>query len=124
VSGIALALLILGLTCSCLGVGLLGGQGPRGGRANDADLLASVVARAVVLVVGICWAGIIFVGAGKMKNLESYGYAMTACITALIPCTLCFLFTLPFGIWGLVVISRPEVKSQFRGMPGYEDERR
>jgi len=48
-----------------------------------------------------------------MKNLESYGWAMTACILGMLPCHSCCILGLPFGIWGLTVIHKPEVKSQF-----------
>ncbi len=50
----------------------------------------------------------------KMKKLESYGLAMAASIIAMIPClSPCCLIGLPIGIWALVVLSKPEVKSAF-----------
>ena len=50
----------------------------------------------------------------KMKKLESYGWAMTASILALAPCiSPCCLVGLPIGIWALVVLAKPEVKSAF-----------
>ncbi len=57
---------------------------------------------------------VITYGAVKMKNLKSFGLAMTASILALIPCGSCWLLGIPFGIWALVVLSRPDVKSAFR----------
>ena len=39
---------------------------------------------------------------------------MTASILAVVPCVSpCCLVGLPIGIWALVVLSKPEVKSQF-----------
>lgn len=57
--------------------------------------------------------GFVVFGAIKMMRLQSFGLAMAACIIALLPCQCCCLFGLPFGIWGLVVLNKPEVKSQF-----------
>jgi GYF domain 2 len=57
---------------------------------------------------------LILVGALKMKKLESYGLAMTASIVAMIPClSPCCFIGLPIGIWALVVLAKPEVKSAF-----------
>jgi hypothetical protein len=64
-------------------------------------------------ILGILLAALILIGALKMKKLESYGFAMTASIVAMLPCSLCCLFGLPIGIWALVVLSKPEVKSAF-----------
>ncbi len=65
-------------------------------------------------IVGLLVSGLIYYGAMKMKKLESYGLAMTASIVAMIPCiSPCCLIGLPIGIWALVVLSKPEVKSAF-----------
>jgi len=59
---------------------------------------------------------IVLIGAGKMQNLQNYQFALTASIVAMIPCiSPCCVFGLPFGIWALVVLNKPEVKSQFGG---------
>jgi hypothetical protein len=53
-------------------------------------------------------------GAIKMKRLEGYGLVMAASILGMIPCfSSCCLIGLPIGIWALVVLSKPEVKSAF-----------
>ena len=65
-------------------------------------------------VIGLLVSGVIFFGATKMKNLESYGLAMAASIIAMIPCfSPCCLLGLPIGIWAVVILSKPEVKSAF-----------
>jgi len=65
-------------------------------------------------IIGILVSGLILVGAMKMKKLESYGLAMAVSIIAMIPCfSPCCLIGLPIGIWAVVVLSKPEVKSAF-----------
>jgi GYF domain 2 len=65
-------------------------------------------------IIGILLSGVILLGAMKMKKLESYGLAMAASIIAMIPCfSPCCLLGLPIGIWAVVVLSKPEVKSAF-----------
>ena len=57
---------------------------------------------------------VIFVGALKMKKLQSHGFAMTASVIAMLPCVSpCCLIGLPIGIWALVVLNKPEVKAAF-----------
>jgi hypothetical protein len=68
----------------------------------------------VLSIIGILMCGVILLGGMKMKKLESYGLAMTTSIIAMIPClSPCCLIGLPIGIWALVVLSKPEVKSAF-----------
>ena len=63
-------------------------------------------------VIGILLSGLIFIGAMKMKKLESHGLAVAASIVAMIPClSPCCLLGLPIGIWAAVVLFKPEVKS-------------
>ncbi|MGD0613895.1 MAG: DUF4339 domain-containing protein [Verrucomicrobiota bacterium] len=57
---------------------------------------------------------VILMGARRMQALEKYQLAYTTSILAMLPCiSPCCLFGLPFGIWALVVLNRPEVKAQF-----------
>jgi hypothetical protein len=57
---------------------------------------------------------VVLLGAAKMQKLESYQFALTASIMAMVPCiSPCCLFGLPLGIWALVVLNKPEVKSHF-----------
>jgi hypothetical protein len=57
---------------------------------------------------------IVLIGAAKMQKLQNYQFALTASIVAMLPCiSPCCIFGLPFGIWALVVLNKPEVKSQF-----------
>lgn len=58
---------------------------------------------------------VVILGAWRMKNLQSYGLAMTAAIICVIPCCgpCCGLSLIP-GIWSLIVLNRPDVKAAFR----------
>ncbi|SEU16112.1 hypothetical protein [Stigmatella erecta] len=58
--------------------------------------------------------GLVFFGGLKMKSLENYKLAMAASIIALIPCFGCYCIGIPVGIWSLITLNKPEVKSAFR----------
>lgn len=65
-------------------------------------------------IVGVIVAIVILKGAAKMKALEKHSFAVAASVLALLPCVSpCCVFGLPFGIWALVILNKPEVKSQF-----------
>ena len=61
--------------------------------------------------------GLIIRGAIKMRRLESYGLAMTACILGIVPCHGCCILGMIFGIWGLVLLNDPDVKGSFMAGP-------
>jgi hypothetical protein len=58
----------------------------------------------------MCWGGVIIAGALKMKNLQSYGYALMSCIVAMLPCNVCFVAGIPIGIWAIIALHKPVVK--------------
>jgi hypothetical protein len=63
---------------------------------------------------GIAVALFLWIGAGRMAALRSYGLSMATGVVALVPClSPCCAITLPFGVWALFVMTRPEVKSAF-----------
>jgi len=54
-------------------------------------------------------------GSIKMMRLQSYGLAMTAAIVSMVPCVgPCCCLAIPFGIWALVVLMKPNVKAAFQ----------
>jgi hypothetical protein len=54
------------------------------------------------------------VGGLMMRSLKSYGWSMAGAVVSIIPCTTgCCCTGIPFGIWALIVLSRPEVKDAF-----------
>lgn len=53
-------------------------------------------------------------GAVQMKGLKSYGLAIAASVVAVLPCVgPCCCLGIPFGIWSLVMLLKPEVKAGF-----------
>ena len=83
---------------------------------NPAAFNALLGGTAVVSgLVHIALAGVIIYGALQMKKLVNYRMAMAASILALVPCVSpCCMLGLPIGIWALVVLVKPEVKSMFQ----------
>ncbi len=58
---------------------------------------------------------LVIFGGVKMLRLQARGLVMTAAILVMIPCftSCCCLLGLPLGIWVIVLINKPEVRSQF-----------
>ena len=111
-AGIGAAFQLLGLVLNLMGVGM----GALAQGNQDIPSMLSGGIGAVFSVIGLIMAVVVFMGASKMKNAESYGFAMAAAIIAMIPCLgPCCLLGLPFGIWALVVLMKPEVKAAFQG---------
>jgi hypothetical protein len=66
-------------------------------------------------IIGIVIAVVRLIGSLKMMKLRSHGFAMTTAILTLLPCgACCCLVNLAAGIWALVVLAKPEVKSAFQ----------
>jgi len=62
---------------------------------------------------------LILMAALRMKSLRSYGLAVAGSVVAMLPCVSfgcvpCCILGLPIGIWALVVLNQPDVKSQFQ----------
>lgn len=60
--------------------------------------------------------GFAIFGALQMKALKSYPLALGAAIVSAIPClftSCCCIFSMPAGIWAIVVLMRADVKQQF-----------
>jgi len=89
---------------------LANSQMPKEAWANLLSGPITVISGILCILMG----GLILFGALKMKKLESYGLAMAVSIIAMVPCfSPCCVIGLPIGIWALVVLSKPEVKSAF-----------
>jgi hypothetical protein len=113
VSGPAIALMVVGilpLVMSAAGVAFWVFMLAEGSFAEPEDAIINLLS----LVAGMIWGGLITFGAVKMKKLTSFRLAMMASIVAMLPCNSCCVLGLPFGIWSLVVLNRPEVKAAFR----------
>ena len=68
---------------------------------------------AVLQLVFAAIAGFLLFGGIKMLKLQGHTLAIVTCIVAMLPCGCCCIFGLPFGIWGLVMLTKPYVKSEF-----------
>ncbi|HVX16261.1 MAG TPA: hypothetical protein VHC22_34060 [Pirellulales bacterium] len=78
------------------------------------EMFGSVASLVVWLVMNLA----IVLGAIAMIRSKSYGLAYTAAIFSVIPvCSPCFVLGIPFGIWALIGLSRPDVKKRFRTDP-------
>ncbi|HOM17096.1 MAG TPA: hypothetical protein PLQ00_07185, partial [Thermoguttaceae bacterium] len=91
----------------------------RGPHARDDELMGlffNLFFNFFSLLISLAVAIVVLLGAIRMKNLQSYGFAMTAAILSIIPCTspCCFLIGTPIGIWALVVLNDQTVKAAFR----------
>jgi predicted Zn finger-like uncharacterized protein len=116
IGSISLALYLLQLILIFAGVGPFAGQAPQEAAAQQgqAYALGRMVGGVVGTIIATCWAGIVLSAGWQMKNLKGYGYAMTGSIIAMVPCNICCLLGIPFGIWSLVTLNKPEVKNAFR----------
>lgn len=63
-------------------------------------------------------APIIIYGGMKMLSGQKLGLAKTAAILAIVPLSsCCFVLGIPFGVWALIVLRKPEVKAFFDNQP-------
>jgi hypothetical protein len=85
-----------------------------GNQPADPSVGLGAVIMIIIGVIGVIRGILLIVGAVKLKKLDSYGFAMTAAILAVIPCCSCFPVEIPFGIWALVVLNDPAVRAAFR----------
>jgi serine/threonine protein kinase len=58
--------------------------------------------------------GYLLIGAGQMMRIRSYPFALAAAILGVIPWSPAWILGLPFGIWALVILARPDVRAVFR----------
>jgi len=74
----------------------------------------TTVVRLTLAIVSIAFQSLILAGAICMLRLKCLGLAQTSAVLSVIPCcSSCYLLGIPFGIWALVVLARPEVQSAF-----------
>jgi len=105
---------IFGMLFSLLGIGVGAMQG-REGMLTMGQGALGLLMRIVIL----CLHGLIIFGGFKMSKLQSYNLAITAAIISCVPvCSPCCILGIPFGIWALVVLLKPEVKAAFLNGPG------
>jgi hypothetical protein len=75
-----------------------------------------------VAFIGLIIAPVIIYGAVQMMSGKSYKLAKTSAILAIIPfISCCFVIGIPFGIWALIVLNKPEVRAFFSGETHYQN---
>jgi len=114
--GILLNLLSLGM--NVLGAGM-SGLGNMGGSSGAADRYMQYMSGGIGIVfaiIGLAVSGFILWASMQMKQLHKWTMAVAASIVAMIPCIgPCCIVGLPIGIWSVIVLMKPEVKSSFVG---------
>ncbi|WP_442505534.1 hypothetical protein SH528x_004325 [Novipirellula sp. SH528] len=81
------------------------------GWSRETQIAVRLIGACVIIAIN----SLILFSAIKMKGLKNYSLALTGAILAVIPCiSPCYFLGIPFGIWALVVLMRPEVKQAFR----------
>jgi hypothetical protein len=92
------------------------------GNSQVADPLTLDLSGSTVLAVRLVLAvtllavnlGTLF-GSIQMLRRRNFPLAMTASVISVIPCLSgCYCLGIPFGIWALVVLMKPEVRQAFR----------
>ena len=85
------------------------------GKAEESMIFGAIGAVGMIVGVGIVALNCLVAwGAWQMMNGERYQFALISSIVAITPMTGCCLITLPFGVWGLVVLQEQPVKDWFR----------
>ena len=78
-----------------------------------------IVTSTLSALITIIVSPLIIYGAMQMLGARKYSMAKIAAILSLIPCTsLCCVLGIPAGIWGLIVLNKPEVKAAFDNSQG------
>jgi hypothetical protein len=112
-AGLNILVSLLRMLSGVVGFGMSSMQ-HTGNKEIDSIIAMSGTIGIVFGAVGLLCAILILLGGLKMRKLENRGLCLTAAILAVIPCTSpCCLVGIPLGIWALVVLSKPEVKSAF-----------
>jgi hypothetical protein len=81
---------------------------------SEPEGISRLVGQIIGIVAMFITSLIIIVGSIGMLRLRGYGGALTAAIVAAIPiCSPCFILGIPFGVWAIVLLRKPEIKSRF-----------
>ena len=83
-------------------------------QTNEIQSKIKVLFSIPATIIGGLLAVACLIGALRMMKLQSHGFAIATAIMMLIPCSNCCCFlNIGAGIWALVVLQKPEVKSAF-----------
>ena len=76
------------------------------------DEEAETIAAIVVGVLGLLQSLMMLLGAVSLRRQRRFALAMTGAVLALVPNLCCFV-TVPFGVWAVVLLGRPDVRAAF-----------
>lgn len=62
---------------------------------------------------GLFQAGLMILGAVALRRRRGFSLAMAGAVAAVIPLNVCCFTALPFGVWALVLLGRPDVRAAF-----------
>jgi len=96
-------------------IGLIGDTTLPTNQAERIGYLTSTVISYGLGVLSVIIAPLVFWGALKMLEGKKYGLAKTAAVLSVVPFSCCFPLSIIFGIWALVILSKPDVKAIFEG---------
>lgn len=77
------------------------------------DVPADASPSLVFPIIGLVLAGLTLFGAVQMRGLKSYGLAVAGVAASMVLVPGCCCWGIPAGLWAVVVLMKPEVKSQF-----------
>ena len=113
VGGLSVLLSIFGLIIHFMDTGQPGAN-QQGGGFREPEFMNSMAIVSAITITQVCLGVATIAGSFHLKNLTSYGYALTASIVAMLPCNLCCVAGLPIGVWSLIAIHRSDVKSAWQ----------
>jgi hypothetical protein len=66
-------------------------------------------------VLGLAGSAFVAYAGLQMQKLRSHGLAQVASVLVMIPCvsSCCCIVGIPIGVWALIVLNKPEVRSSF-----------
>jgi hypothetical protein len=117
VGGLAVLGQLISLAANIFGTGMAGLQNMGGGNPA-ADRYFQYMSGGLGIVFGIIGLGLyafLIWAALQMKQLRKWNISVAGSIVAMLPCSCCCIIGLPIGIWSLIVLMKPEVKSAFVG---------
>ncbi len=88
-------------------------------RAFFSDLVGLETAKDVTMLIVVIALGnlalgiVLLIGAARMFDQQSYPFALFAAVVAILPLTVGFPISLPFGIWALLVLLRRDMRTAF-----------
>ena len=78
------------------------------------EIMAHMALRLVWGILMLASSVVILLGGINMLRLRKYDVCRLGAILAFIPCVgPCYLLGVPFGVWAIIVLNRPEVRDAF-----------